>query len=99
MTFTLERQDTDATRRDLGEEFCMISKVRLVNGLGAILLALVVGCARAPEAPPTTAPAPAAKPAQTTVPAAAPAATTAPAAAATTAPAAAPAATTAPAAP
>jgi peptide/nickel transport system substrate-binding protein len=48
-----------------------------MNGFGAILLAMVVGCARAPEAPPTAVPA--AKPAQTSVPAAAaPAATTAP---------------------
>lgn len=62
----------------------MIWKMRLVNGFGSILLALVVGCARAPEAPPTATPAAAAKPALTTAPAAAsaptPAATTAPAA-------------------
>jgi ABC-type transport system substrate-binding protein len=62
----------------------MISKMRLVNGFSAILLVLLVACARAPEAPPTAAPqAPAAKPAQTSVPAAAPAPTSAPAAAAT----------------
>src|SRR6266851_6013515 len=58
----------------------VISNVRLVNCVGAILLAMVVGCARAPEAPPTAVPA--AKPAATTAPAAA-APTTAPAAAAT----------------
>src|SRR5438094_10626680 len=61
----------------------VISNVRLVNGISAILLALIVGCARAPEAPPTATSAPqaAAKPAPTSIPAAAPAATSAPAAA------------------
>src|SRR5258708_26641219 len=61
------------------EVFRVISNVRLANGLGAILLALVLGCARAPEAPPTAVSA--AKPAATSASAAAP--TTAPAAAAT----------------
>ena len=72
----------------------MISNGRLINSLAAILLALVVGCARAPESPPTAAPA--AKPAATTGPAAA-APTTAPPAAAAAPTAAKPAATAAPA--
>jgi peptide/nickel transport system substrate-binding protein len=69
--------------------------MRLVNGCSALLLVLVVACARAPEAPPTPTAAPQAapaKPAQTSVPAAAasPSAAAAPAAASKPATAAAP---------
>src|SRR5438876_11164645 len=65
-----------------GRSSHVISNKRLMNVLSAIVFAVVVGCARAPEAPPTAAaPSTAAKPAQTSVPAA----TTAPAAAAPTA--------------
>ncbi len=70
-----------------------MSKTQIARAAGALLLTLIVGCARAPEAPPTAAAAP--KPAPTTAPAPAPtvAPTTVAAAAAAAAPTASPAAT------
>jgi peptide/nickel transport system substrate-binding protein len=70
----------------------VITAHRTATTLNALLLALVVACARAPEVPPTSAPAPtvATKPAATSVPAAAAATTSAPSAAPTSASGAAP---------
>src|SRR5260370_35433458 len=62
-----------------GRSSRVISNRRLMKGFSAILLTVVVGCSRAPEAPPTAVPA--AKPAAPSAPAPAP--TSAPAAAAT----------------
>ncbi|MBV8719060.1 MAG: ABC transporter substrate-binding protein [Chloroflexi bacterium] len=62
----------------------MITKARTTHLLSLILLGMVVACARAPEAPPTSAPAP------TVAPTPAPTVASKPAAAATSAPTAAP---------
>jgi peptide/nickel transport system substrate-binding protein len=64
----------------------MLLTKRFTSTLGVILLAMVVGCARAPESPPTSAPAPTTAAAPATAPTSVPAAAAAPTAAPTAAP-------------